>query len=168
MKNKRNIVIVITLVLFGIFFLCAVRGKEDTIKEGKLVLLPLAPVDPRSLIQGDYMQLNYAINEQLRATQIDRENLHKRGYIILGVNQQQVGSFQGISQEFPTVKEDSLLPIKYFNWDGFSLAVGAESYFFQEKKDTLYDKAKYGGLRVDQHGNSVLIGLYDEDLKLIE
>ncbi|MGG5505949.1 MULTISPECIES: GDYXXLXY domain-containing protein [unclassified Myroides] len=168
MKNKRNIVVVVTLVLFGVFFLRAVGKKEETIKEGRLVLLPLAPVDPRSLMQGDYMQLNYALNEQLRTTTRDRADIRKRGYILLRVNQQQIGSFQDISSTFPAVKGDSLLPIKYFNWDGFTLAVGAESFFFQEKKDSLYDQAKYGGLRVDQQGNSVLIGLYDENLKLIE
>lgn len=58
--------------------------------------------------------------------------------------------------------------MKYFNWDGFTLAVGAESFFFQEGKGDLFEKAKYGGLRVDQKGNSVLIGLYDDELKLIE
>ncbi|MFX7329222.1 GDYXXLXY domain-containing protein, partial [Acinetobacter baumannii] len=33
--------------------------KEMLLKEGQLVLLPLAPVDPRSLMQGDYMALRY-------------------------------------------------------------------------------------------------------------
>ncbi|MGG5577874.1 GDYXXLXY domain-containing protein [Myroides sp. C15-4] len=168
MRNRRNIVIVLTLVLFGGFFLRAIQQKESTIKEGKLVLFALAPVDPRSLIQGDYMQLNYAINEQLRTAVEDRSTIHKRGYVIIHVDQQQRGSFQGISTARPMLEGDSLLAVKYFNWDGFTLAVGAESYFFQEGKDSLFEQAKYGGLRIDPKGNSVLIGLYDEELKLIE
>ncbi|MGG5601148.1 GDYXXLXY domain-containing protein [Myroides sp. C8-3] len=170
MKNKRNIVVVVTLVLFGVFFLRAIQQKEQTIKEGRLVLFELAPVDPRSLMQGDYMQLNYAINEQLRASGIDRTALNKRGFVIVSLDQQHRATFKTISSkslaELPL--GDSLLPVKYFNWDGFTLSVGAESYFFQEGKDTLFDRAKYGGLRIDSEGNSVLIGLYDEELKIIE
>lgn len=168
MRNKRNIVVVVTLVLFGAFFLRAIQQKEHTIKEGRLVLFELAPVDPRSLIQGDYMQLNYAINTQLRETEIDRSSIHKRGYVIVGVDEQHRGTFRAISKEMPMVEGDSLLAVKYFNWDGFTLAVGAESYFFQEGKDSLFEQAKYGGLRIDPKGNSVLIGLYDQELKLIE
>ncbi|XOT97907.1 GDYXXLXY domain-containing protein, partial [Alcaligenes pakistanensis] len=30
---------------------------------GQTVLLELAPVDPRSLMQGDYMSLNFALSQ---------------------------------------------------------------------------------------------------------
>lgn len=169
MKNKRNIVIAVTLVVFAGFFLRAILQKEETIREGKLVLLRLAPVDPRSLIQGDYMQLNYAINDELRETTLNKEEIHKRGYVILTLDEQNRGTFKAISTALPNLeKEDAIVAVKYFNWDGFSLAVGAESYFFQEGKDTVYEQAKYGGLRVDQNGNSVLVGLYTENLERIE
>lgn len=169
MKNKRNIVIAVTLVVFAGFFLRAILQKEETIQEGKLVLLRLAPVDPRSLIQGDYMQLNYAINDELRETTLNKEEIHKRGYIILTLDEQNRGTFKAISTALPKLeKEDVIVAVKYFNWNGFSLAVGAESYFFQEGKDTVYEQAKFGGLRVDQNGNSVLVGLYTENLERIE
>lgn len=169
MKNKRNIVIAVTLVVFAGFFLRAILQKEETIQEGKLVLLRLAPVDPRSLIQGDYMQLNYAINDELRETTLNKEEIHKRGYVILTLDEQNRGTFKAISTALPNLeKEDAIVAVKYFNWDGFSLAVGAESYFFQEGKDTVYEQAKFGGLRIDQNGNSVLVGLYTENLERIE
>ena len=47
--------IVLALVNLQIF------GKEAIIRDGRTVLLRLAPVDPRSLIQGDYMALRYGI-----------------------------------------------------------------------------------------------------------
>ncbi|WP_413512414.1 GDYXXLXY domain-containing protein [Myroides odoratus] len=168
MRNKRNSVIVLTLVLFGVFFGRAIWQKEQTIQEGKLVFLELAPVDPRSLMQGDYMQLNYAVNNQLSDAGIDKEKIHKRGYVVLALDPQNKGVFKAIGETLPLDLVDSLIAVKYFNWNGFSLSVGAESYFFQEGKDTLHEKAKYGGLRVDSKGNSVLMGLYDADLKIIE
>ena len=168
MKNRRNTILAATLVLFALFFIRAVLQKEETIKEGKLILLPLAPVDPRSLIQGDYMRLNYAINTDLRNSTRKKEDLHKRGYILLSLDAQNRGTFKGISQDLPAVDGNDVVAVKYFNWDGFDLAVGAESYFFQEGKDSLYEQAKFGGLRIDQKGNSVLVGLYTEDLERIE
>ncbi|MDM1044580.1 GDYXXLXY domain-containing protein [Myroides sp. 1354] len=168
MKNKRNIVLVITLVLFAGFFLRAVLQKEKIIQEGALVLLPLAPVDPRSLMQGDYMQLNYAINNELRETNLNRDEIRKRGYVILTLDEQHRGAFKAIYSDLPQLEGENEIAVKYFNWDGFDLAVGAESYFFQEGKDTLYEQAKFGGLKVDAKGNSVLIGLYKENLERIE
>jgi uncharacterized membrane-anchored protein len=50
-------------------------------------------------------------------------------------------------------------------WD---MNIGAESYFFQEGNAGRYDSARYGGVRIDAKGNSILIGLYDKDRKLIK
>ncbi|MGL5293385.1 MAG: GDYXXLXY domain-containing protein, partial [Aeromonas sp.] len=36
----------------------AVWHHERALSQGEVVLLELAPVDPRSLMQGDYMRLN--------------------------------------------------------------------------------------------------------------
>ena len=168
MQNRRNNILVATLILFALFFIRAVLQKEETIKEGRLVLLPLAPVDPRSLIQGDYMRLNYAINTDLRLTEMNREEMHKRGYVFLALDEQNRGTFKGISNDLPAVDSEDVVAVKYFNWDGFTLSVGAESYFFQEGKDSLYEQAKFGGLRIDPQGNSVLIGLFKENLEQIE
>lgn len=168
MKNRRNNILVATLILFALFFIRAVLQKEETIKEGRLVLLPLAPVDPRSLIQGDYMRLNYAINTDLGSAEINRKEIHKRGYVLLTLDAQNRGTFKRISKDLPAVDGEDVVAVKYFNWDGFNLSVGAESYFFQEGKDSLYEQAKFGGLRIDSQGNSVLIGLYKENLERIE
>ena len=48
-----------------------------------------------------------------------------------------------------------------------SINIGAESYFFQEGDAEKFEKAVYGGLRVDNKGNSVLVGLFDENKKQI-
>ena len=62
----RIVVIVATLVV-----LAAVNGsilaKERIRSTGERIFLALAPVDPRSLMQGDYMALRFAIAEQIGA-----------------------------------------------------------------------------------------------------
>ncbi|MEL7161197.1 MAG: GDYXXLXY domain-containing protein, partial [Bacteroidota bacterium] len=52
--------------------------KERILDSGELVLLELAPVDPRSLLQGDYMRLNYAISQNF-----NRDSLPRTGYVIV-------------------------------------------------------------------------------------
>ena len=43
----------------------SIYSRERLLTEGSVVLLHLAPVDPRSLMQGDYMALNFAVANSL-------------------------------------------------------------------------------------------------------
>ena len=45
----------------------SIAEKEKHLAEGKVVYLKLAPVDPRSLMQGDYMALRFRLAPQTRA-----------------------------------------------------------------------------------------------------
>ena len=38
---------------------------EHVLESGETVILELAPVDPRSLMQGDYMELRFAITDDI-------------------------------------------------------------------------------------------------------
>ena len=60
--------------VFVIALLGAVNYKvqqfEDVLATGKPIVLKIAPVDPRSLMQGDYMVLNYAILSEFQQSQV--------------------------------------------------------------------------------------------------
>ena len=58
--------------------------------------------------------------------------------------------------------------IKYTSQGWRGINIGAESYFFQEGEADKYENAKYGGIKVNHQGNSLLIGLYDENRKKID
>ena len=60
MKLVRIIVVVAGLVLVLGAVNLSIRDKEGVLADGRLVLFQLRPVDPRSLMQGDYMILRYA------------------------------------------------------------------------------------------------------------
>src|SRR5882672_8284017 len=45
----------------------SIAGKERQLVSGKVVYLELAPVDPRSLMQGDYMALRFKIANDARS-----------------------------------------------------------------------------------------------------
>ena len=141
------------LVLVGINF--SIWKKEQLLKNGRLLLLELAPVDPRSLIQGDYMRLRYAVTETMGFTNTPEQ----KQFCILNDSARFV-RFQAKKQ--PLKAGEYALRYKKYG------SIGAESYFFQEGQAQKYEKAKYGGIKVDDNGNSVLVGLYNEKRQLIK
>lgn len=140
--------------------------KEQTLKSGDLIFLELAPRDPRSLMQGDYMTLNYRITNVEWDSLKKHENLPSRGYLIVSVDDKKIGQGKRFQQSLKDLKNNEYA-LKYFKKE-FSFNIGAESYFFQEGKGYALDSARYGGLRVDKQGNSLLVGLYDRNLHLID
>lgn len=154
MSKYKNAIILLNLLLLLAFVNWSIASKEKTLSSGQLVLLPLAPVDPRSLMQGDYMQLRYSIADSLST-----ENSPVRGLCVVTLDEHQVGvNTRLYSNKMPLAKNEVL--IKYFQ-NGWQFNIGAESYFFEEGKGEKFVAARYGGIRVDADGNSVLQGLYD-------
>ena len=161
MKKLSIIIIVINLIALLIYFNYSIRQKEDILKNGKLVLLELAPVDPRSLMQGDYMRLAYEIQDNFVI-----DSIPKRGFVVLKVDNNQVGKSIRCQPNREPLNPGEFL-IEYTRPESWLLNIGAESYFFEEGTGQRYEKAKYGGLKIDENGNSLLIRLYDENGKEI-
>ena len=59
----------------------AIWQKEALIAEGRPVYVELAPVDPRSLIQGDYMRLNFRLPEDIEH-QLDALVTRQRPHVV--------------------------------------------------------------------------------------
>ena len=161
MKISKWIILLNLFLVLGYFFY-SVQGKEKLLKEGTLVLLELAPVDPRSLMQGDYMQLSYKI-----AREFNHDSIPKRGYFVVKQDTNSVAQPIRIQTGREPLASGELL-IEYTAPRIWDMNIGAESYFFQEGNAARYDSARSGGVRIDAKGNSILIGLYDKDRKLIK
>ena len=160
MKKYQLILIVVNLVIVLGFYHYSMRQKEQTLESGKLVLLPLAPVDPRSLMQGDYMALRYAIAPESTSDYPDR------GYYVVALDSGVIARRIRIQPNTsPLSSNEYLIRYKKESWRH---SIGAESYFFQEGQGEKFEQAKFGGLRIDNKGNSVLVGLYDEHRNLIK
>ncbi len=161
MKKYRSVIILLNLLVVMALFNKSVFDKEELLENGDLVLLKLAPVDPRSLMQGDYMRLNYAI-----ANDVDTEKIVKRGYCIITLDS------MGVAQRVRLQEKKQPLNIGeyaiFYTKDNWQINIGADAYFFEEGQAEKFEEAEYGGLIVDQEGDNVLVGLYDENLKLIE
>ncbi len=162
MKKYKWIIILVNLIILLGLFNNSILQKEELLSNGQLILLELAPVDPRSLMQGDYMDLRYAISENSSS-----DSIAKRGFCVVKLEENGVAKKVRIQEnKTPLNNNEYLIEYTSRQWRGIN--IGAESFFFQEGDAEKYENAKYGGVRVDNQGNSLLIGLYDEYRKKIE
>jgi uncharacterized membrane protein/uncharacterized membrane-anchored protein len=179
--------------VFVIALLGAVNYKvqqfEDVLATGKPVVLKIAPVDPRSLMQGDYMVLNYAIlsefqqsqvlpesnepietvesNEITETTGIDESSpSEKKAYILVHLDKNHVATFCEEQSEIPTdfkhCTPNVYLPIRYKG--GWLPKLPSQDYFFAEGKGEYYAQAEYAEYRF-KDGILLLARLLDKDLK---
>lgn len=108
MKKYSRILIIANLILLLGYFNWSVYKKEQTLKDGQLILLQLAPVDPRSLMQGDYMRLSY---KEASSDLLDQQTAI-RGYAILQIDSNQVGKIVRLQNALEPVNDNELV-IKY-------------------------------------------------------
>ncbi|HYV45263.1 MAG TPA: GDYXXLXY domain-containing protein [Myxococcaceae bacterium] len=156
-------------VVFGglALVLLAVNGlvasKEWLLQRGDVLLLPLEKRDPRSLMQGDYMTLNYALSRDALAAQPQPP---RDGHLVVKVGEDRIATFARFHAGEPLQPGEHLLRYRRREEAG-ALRLGAESFFFQEGHAGLYSRARYGVLRVTASGDSVLEGLADEQRQSI-
>jgi uncharacterized membrane-anchored protein len=156
-RYRHIVLIAVACVVIGALNVM-IYQKEMTLQEGKAVLLELAPVDPRSLMQGDYMVLRYKLARDVRA-----DSLPLDGHLVLALDGNGVATYRRLhTPNMPLAPDEQLLR---YRRRGNDLRLGAESFFFQEGHAKHYGGAKYGELRVAASGDSVLAGLRDKDLE---
>ncbi|HET6521434.1 MAG TPA: GDYXXLXY domain-containing protein [Geminicoccaceae bacterium] len=144
--------------------------KQAVVDGGSTVLLRLRPVDPRSLMQGDYMRLAY--EEALLPR--DRSGLPPDGRIVVALDGDGVARFVRLDGGEPLGAGERLLRYRLRFPPGLDeatgppeLSFGAESFAFQEGHAEAYGDARYGVLRVAEDGGSVLVGLADAERRPI-
>lgn len=155
---RRTIVIAAGLVMLALANY-SIYSRERLLTEGNVILLHLAPVDPRSLMQGDYMALRFQAANDLRSRSPNL--LPHGGHLVLTLDERQVGSFARIDDGGPLAANEARMRYRVRN-DQVKFATNA--FFFQEGTAGLYEKARYGEFRVDGKGDSILTGLRDEQL----
>ena len=146
----------------------SIAGKENIKRSGEIVYLRLAPVDPRSLMQGDYMALRFALVQELdktlgrdaapSAVSAPREGEVRFANVALAADR--VASLADSAAP-------ATLRMRYRIRNG-QVWLGTNAFFFQEGDAARFSSARYGEFRVDRtSGEAVLVGLRDEALKTL-
>jgi uncharacterized membrane-anchored protein len=154
----RRATVLVGLVLILVLVNWSIAKKEALLRDGTLMLIELAPVDPRSLIQGDYMRLEYRIARDIP----DTHNWPHDGHIVVTAGADNVARFVRRHDEGTPLSAGEHLLI-YRRRGSWRIKLGTDAFFFQEGHASRYEGAKYGELRVDASGESVLIGLRDAE-----
>ncbi len=166
-RTKRLLLLLCLSVVLG-YALIYGLDKERTLRSGPLVLLQLAPVDPRSLLQGDYMDLRYELLRLAGDAVPDRGE----SFAIVRLDENGVGYLVRMSDTPDGLAEgEYALRIRRQEagaWSRGELSIGADSYFFEEGKAEVFGRAAYGALRLDGRGGVVLAGLYDVNFHPLE
>ena len=118
------------------------------------MLLRLRPVDPRSLIQGDYMELRYAIADQAA----DAPDVHRSGALVVRLDADGIAEWVRIDDGRALADGERRLR---YRLRADQLRLGAESYFFPEGTGERYERAAFGELIAVENGESVLVALRD-------
>lgn len=163
----------------------AIVQKERILSDGQTVLLELAPVDPRSLMQGDYMSLNFALSQNLSALSwgLPKDVLAKmdaQQWVVVAVqlDENKVAQLKGVyleqdgqerlwTEEGPVAEPSDVMRLRMrrhrSNW-----TPGTDAWFFAEGSADRFDAARYGEFAVVEGGQSLLRAMLDEDRKEIK
>lgn len=163
----RKILIAVVVVLFLGAFGWAVSQKEALLANGRVMVLELAPIDPRSLMQGDYMELDFDMERQIYAAlrQTDLSGLPRSGCVIVMLDEANRAQFTRLDDGGALQPNEARLK---FRWRDGGVRIASGSFFFQEGHGIFYDPALYGELRVDEHGNALITRLLDEAMQPIK
>ena len=142
------------IILAGVNY--TIYSREQLLHDGQIVLLELAPVDPRSLMQGDYMALDFTINRTAFST-APTEGL-KDGNLVVSLDKNSVAHFKRFADNTPVSDDEVLLRYRIRD-DQPKFATNA--YFFQEGTSEQYAPARYGEFRVSASGDMILTKLRD-------
>lgn len=131
-------------------------------REARMIYLPLAPVDPRSLLQGDYMTLNF----DRSIFPPEDAKLQRRGEAFLRLDARGVARFSRLADGADTPQADEIR-VDYAH-DGAKIRYCPDSFFFQEGEAEAFSVARFAALRVAADGKTRLVALADADLKIID
>ena len=149
--------LVLAFVNFGIY------QREQLLTEGQVVLLRLSPVDPRSLMQGDYMRLNFEVADQ--AFPFRAEEPLADGHVVVALDRRRVGQFRRFADARPLAPNEIALRYRI---RGGRPNFATNAYFFEEGQAAAFENAAYGEFRVGADGEMILTGLRDARLRPLQ
>ena len=133
----------------------AIWRKEDLIANGQPVFVDLAPTDPRSLMQGDYMRLDFRIPPEVlegAGGLLDNE----RPVVVALRDERGVVTFVRLHRGEPLAAGELRVELTPMHGDW---VIVSDAWSFADGEAARWAPAKYGEFRVDSKGHALLVGL---------
>ena len=144
-----------------------VKSKEEVIARGQKIYVPLAPRDPRSLMQGDYMALNFDLPDQVRQKLDSGDALGtaRHAHVVATLDERGVAAvLRAARVGEPLAAGERLLPVKRLKHDWTLIT---DAFYFPEGQGEPFASARFGEFRALADGRALLVGLADENLQAI-
>lgn len=158
----RKTTLLLTAAIILVMVNYSIWQREALISSGRTILLELAPVDPRSLMQGDYMALHFKMATEVFSN--DKIKGLKDGRIILAVDANNVATFRRFADSSQPAADEVLIRYRIRNQQP---KFATNAFFFQEKQGSYYQNAKYGEFRLSSDGEAILVGMRGADLQIL-
>jgi uncharacterized membrane-anchored protein len=143
----------------------AIWQKQDLITHGKPMYMALMPVDPRSLMQGDYMRLRFAALDA-RSLPLLSDMAGTRPRMVVQSDARGVATVQRLHVSGQALAANEML-LELSPKNGTWVVV-TDAWFFKEGQGVRWQAAKYGEFRVLPDGRALLVGMADETLRPIQ
>ena len=172
MSLRSALAIVVGLaILAGVNL--AIMGKERLLADGRVVYLELAPVDPRSLMQGDYMALRFRAGDEILQALPRTEGRVVRGVripdvaptdgrAVVALDERGIARFARLDGGSPLAANEAYVAYRVRQ---SRLKFATDAFFFEEGRAKEYEAARYGEFRVAPGGELLLVALRDKDLR---
>jgi len=160
----RKVIVLISALLILAGVNASICRKERLLASGNVVLLELAPVDPRSLMQGDYMALRFKAANEAFGARIDGRHIPSDGRLVLLLDERNVAAFKRFDDGTPLSAKEVVIRYRV---RGDQPKFATNAFFFQEGHAKHYAMARFGEFRVAGNGECILTALRDEKLRLL-
>lgn len=139
----------------------SIYQKERLLARGTVVRLALAPRDPRALLTGDYMALNFALAREAAAA-AGRDGPADL-FAVVSVDERRVARLLRVQQRPTPLAAGELVLRLRVRRDGPRL--GTDAFYFREGDARRYEPARFGEFRVDAGGEMLLTQLLGAQLE---
>lgn len=171
------------LAAFSIaLFLIMIGRHEWHLAHSGSIYVKLKPVDPRSILQGDYMALNYQLYlaELPPAMELIEDHLPSDAAKVYFYNQPSILSYVQLDaqrrviqtrfdpqllNDYPGASAKLVLRNPHNTFEG--LYPAARSFLFAEGLEPCYRNAQFAELKVRENGQPLLVNLVGENLKAL-
>ena len=167
MNLKKSTIII--CIVWALIILTGIIKNEIILHNGREVLLKTVPVDPRDLLMGDYVILNYEVGQ---VPSYYEYKPNSEVYTILKTDKNNIAKIDEISYKKPSSKLflkgkftecDTVIP---FWKNGHCIKYGIESYYVKEHTGRKLEKDLQDGALVnvviDKNGNAKVKGFVDK------
>lgn len=131
---------------------------EKLIRDGRPIFVALAPVDPRSLMQGDYMALRFDTERVITMAPPDTAPVR----LVFKVDQRGVATALRQHRGEPLQSDELAVGLvrKHGDWQ-----LVTDAFHFKEGEAARWASARYAEFRVDASGRALLVGLRGPQLE---